>query len=68
MVNKKYKVVGMHCSSCAMMIEGELEDIGVSAKCSFAAQTVEVKFDNKKVTESEIKKAIKKAGYLLVWE
>lgn len=51
-----------------MMIEGELEDIGVSAKCSFAAQTVEVKFDNKKVTESEIKKAIKKAGYLLVWE
>jgi Cu+-exporting ATPase len=65
MTNKKYKVIGMHCTSCAMMIEGELEDIGVNAKCSYALQTVEVQFDDKKITAKDIENAVKKAGYRL---
>lgn len=63
---KKYAVSGMHCTSCAMMIEGELEDMGVVAKCSFVKQTVDVEFDPKKTTEEEIKKVIRALGYLLV--
>lgn len=53
----------MHCSSCAMMIEGELEDIGVLAKCSFAAQIVDVEYEDGKISEDDIKRAILKAGY-----
>lgn len=48
-----------------MMIEGELEDIGVNAKCSYALQTVEVEFDDKKITTKDIENAVKKAGYRL---
>lgn len=48
-----------------MMVEGELEDIGVVAKCSFASQTVEVQFDDQKITDKDIKKAVEKAGYVL---
>lgn len=65
-IKKKLKIEGMHCSSCAMMIEGELEDIGVTAKCSFAAQIVEVEFDNQKISDGDIAKAIQKAGYKIV--
>lgn len=46
-----------------MMIEGELEDIGVTAKCNFAKQVVEVEFDPTKVSEKEINLAVKRAGY-----
>jgi copper chaperone CopZ len=46
-----------------MLIEGELEDAGVKAKCSYAKQEAEVEYDEKKVTENDIKKVIEKAGY-----
>lgn len=32
----------MHCSSCAMMIEGELFDAGIKCKCSFTNQQLEI--------------------------
>jgi copper chaperone CopZ len=52
-MKKTYKIEGMHCSSCAMMIEGELLDAGIKCKCSFANQQVEIeeKADEKKVIE-----------------
>lgn len=65
-IKKKYKVEGMHCASCAMLIEGELEDIGVSAKCSYAAQLLEVEIEPTQVSEDTIKEAVHKAGYKLV--
>jgi copper chaperone CopZ len=66
MIKKKYKIVGMHCTSCAMLIEGELEDIGVVAKVNYAKQELEVEFDEKKIEEERIKKAVKKAGYEII--
>ena len=44
MNNKKtiYKINGMHCSSCAMIIEGELEDRGIDARCRYEKGEVEV--------------------------
>ena len=43
MTKKIYKLSGLHCSSCAMVIEGELEDqLGVEAACNWARQVVEI--------------------------
>jgi len=53
----------MHCTSCAMVIEGELEDIGAKASCSYAKQLVDVEYDEKKFSEDAIKKTIQSAGY-----
>lgn len=63
MTKKTFKVWGMHCSSCAMTIEWELEDAGVKAKCSYAQQVVEVEYDSQKVSDEKIKEVVKKAGY-----
>ena len=60
-----YKIDGMHCSSCAMLIEGELEDRGIQAACSFAKGTVEVEGEPDTKT---VKTAIEAAGYRLVTE
>lgn len=58
-------IAGMHCASCAMNIDGELEDTNkISAvNTSYAkAQTV-VEFDPALISEQEIKDLIKKVGY-----
>lgn len=60
----KLKIEGMHCSSCAMNIDFDLEDLGVkSAKTNYAKQETEVEFDEEKISEEEIKQTIKKTGY-----
>lgn len=61
----KLDIKGMHCSSCAMDIDFDLEDLeGIkSAKTSYAKQITEVEFDEKKLTEKDIKAQIKKTGY-----
>lgn len=66
MIKKKYKVTGMHCSSCALNIEWNLEDLGVKAKCQYASSELEVEFDETKVGEPHIKKAVEEAGYTLL--
>lgn len=52
----KLKITGMHCTSCAMNIDGELEDTdGVKeAKTNYAKQQSEVTFDEKKVSVNQI--------------
>ena len=53
----------MHCTSCALMIESDLEDAGVKAKCHYARQTLEVEFDEKQIGEKDIKQVIATSGY-----
>ncbi len=64
-VKKKLKIEGMHCSSCAMSIDFDLEDLaGVkSAKTSFAKQVCEIEFDAEKVKTEIIIQTIQKTGY-----
>lgn len=60
------KIKGMHCTSCAMNIDGDLEDLvdGVkSADTSYAKEKVEVEFDENKVKIDQIIKQITKTGY-----
>lgn len=63
MAKKTYKIKGMHCASCASMIELDLEDAGISAKCNFAKEVLEIEedHDSKKVIE-----IVKKSGYSIV--
>lgn len=63
--NLKLKIIGMHCTSCTMNIDGDLEDIeGIrSAKTSYARQECEVEFEEKSVDVEQIIAQIKKTGY-----
>lgn len=63
MTKKNYKVIGMHCTSCALVIESDLEDAGVKARVSYVKQTLEVEFDEKKIGEKKISEVVAKAGY-----
>lgn len=65
MTKKRFQIRGMHCASCAMLIDGALEDLpGVkSASASYARQIVEVEYDENKVSETEILSAVEDAGY-----
>ena len=65
MTKLKLKIEGMHCASCAMNIDGELEDTeGVkSSNTSYTKQITEVEFDKEKLDEKQIVEIIKKAGY-----
>lgn len=66
MIKRVYKVSGMHCPSCAMLIEGEFEDRGVRARCSYAKEIVEVEYEPTKLSDTEIKKIVAAAGYTVV--
>ncbi len=68
MIKKKLKIEGMHCSSCAMNIDFDLEDLeGVaSAKTSYAKAISEVEFDPVKIKEKDLIETIKKAGYTVI--
>lgn len=61
----KLQIEGMHCSSCAMSIDFDLEDLtGVKgAKTSYAKQETEVEFEEEKIGEREIVNQINKTGY-----
>ena len=63
MTKKSYKVDGMHCTSCALLIESDLEDAGVKARCNYAKETLEVEFDEAKVDEGKIKEVVVSSGY-----
>lgn len=65
MTKKKFKIIGMHCTSCAMNIDGELEDTkGVKeSNTNYAKQITEVTFDPDALTIQKIVEIIKKAGY-----
>lgn len=59
------KINGMHCASCAMNIDDDLEDTkGVkSARTNYATQKTEVEFEEVEINIEEIVKVIRKTGY-----
>ncbi len=69
-IKKKFKIEGMHCTSCAMNIDFDLEDMtGIkSAKTSYAKQACEVEYDTEKISEDAIINSIKNTGYKAVVE
>jgi len=63
MTKRVYKIKGMHCNSCATLIEKELDGKVDSVKASYADGKVEIEFDESKISEKEIRETIKKLGY-----
>lgn len=63
MIKKTFKIDGMHCTSCALMIESDLEDAGVKANCHYAKQTLTVEYDEASINDKKIKGIIVKSGY-----
>lgn len=58
-------IEGMHCSSCAMNIDFDLEDLpGIkTAKTNYAKQKCEVELEENRITTEEVLKQITKTGY-----
>lgn len=65
MTKKKFKITGMHCSSCAITIDMDLEDMeGISkSHTSYAKGETEVELDPGKVKDTLVVEIIKKSGY-----
>ncbi len=65
MIKKTLKIQGMHCSSCAMNIDFNLEDLaGVkSVKTSYAKQETEIEYEEGKVEVEQILQQVQKTGY-----
>lgn len=67
-LKKKFKIEGMHCSSCAITIDMDLEDLdGVGkAETNYAKSETEVEFDGEKLDQQKIIDIIQKSGYAAV--
>jgi copper chaperone CopZ len=68
MMKKIFHVEGMHCSNCAMNIEGIEDDFAGIMKISASYQKSQmvVEFDETKVSEGQIKSAVEKRGYQVI--
>lgn len=56
-------VSGMSCQHCVNSIEGALKQIGAEGKVDLANNSVDVKFNENKITLDAIKEAIEEQGY-----
>jgi copper chaperone len=65
MTDKTLSVEGMSCGHCKAAVEGELNKLsGVeAASANVEKGTVEVTYDEAKVTTKDLKGAIEEAGY-----
>ncbi len=59
------KIDGMHCSSCSMNIDGDLEDLDgvISSTTSYKKQDSKIEYDSSKVSKDQIIKVIENLGY-----
>ena len=64
-ITKSFDVYGMHCKSCETAIEEEIKSLNgiFNVKASHNKSNVITMYENEILSENEIKKAIKKAGY-----
>lgn len=64
-IKKTFRIPDMHCSACVMKLEGLEDDLpGVKrAEASYQKQSMLVEYDDSKMSEEEIRKAIDELGY-----
>ena len=62
------KLSGLHCASCSLNIDGELEEISgvVSSNTSYAKQESVIVYDPKLVKPTQFKITIEKLGYTVL--
>lgn len=57
------KVEGMSCSHCVQAVEGALREIGAKGEVDLESGTVQVEYDNARLSLQQIKDAIEEQGY-----
>lgn len=64
----KLKLSGLHCTSCSLNIDGEIEELKgvISSNTSYAKQESVIVYDSKLVTPVKFKEIIEKLGYTIV--
>jgi len=65
-MEKTFAIKGMNCNSCAHLIENELKEKVDNISVSYADEKAEIKFDENKITENQIKERIQKLGYTVI--
>jgi sulfite exporter TauE/SafE/copper chaperone CopZ len=65
-MKKIFKIKGMHCNSCAYLIENELKDKVNHISASYSKEQAEIDFDENNISENEIKEIIEKIGYEVI--
>jgi Cu2+-exporting ATPase/Cu+-exporting ATPase len=67
MIKNIYKIKGMHCASCALIIERALEKTEgvIKAEANFGTETVKINFDDTKISPEILSKKIEPLGYSL---
>lgn len=68
MQNERYKIRGMHCASCASIIEKTFKKSeGVhSAEVNYGTESAKISFDSSKISPENLSKKIEPLGYSLV--
>lgn len=64
-VKKRFKIEDMKCTSCSIVIDGDLEDLeGIeNSTTNYAKAETEVEFNPDKINPKRIVETIKKTGY-----
>lgn len=63
-VIKKFKIDGMHCVSCAILIEGELEDQQIADKAECHYGNAELVLEAQKpIEDKKVAEIVEKLGY-----
>jgi Cu+-exporting ATPase len=65
MTTQTFDVAGMNCTACVMHIEGVEDEVeGIeSIDVNFKKQRMMVEYDESKITEHDIVRAVKQVGY-----
>ena len=67
MIEKTYKIKGMSCNHCVKSVEIELSEIDVDSYNVEIGSAI-VKYDESKLSDSDIVKAVEEAGFTVVDE
>jgi copper chaperone len=64
-----FRVEGMHCKSCEILICDALEDLGVKeSKADKDNGTVKIHFDEEKLNPNKIREIIENEGYKVIMQ
>ena len=63
-MEKVFKIDGMSCQHCVMAVKKEIQKLDVQ-NFQVVIGEVKVEFDENRINEENIKKAIKDAGYIV---
>lgn len=62
-IKKTFRITGMHCESCARIIEMELSDKVQKINVNHKTGSAEIEFDETLISPKEIASIITKQGY-----